>query len=272
MTGLTAQYGRIAKFSLLLILNICLIFVLISGLSAFNTENNAKIKFFEGQYEDLLAKAKAENKPFFVEFYTIWCGPCKQMDKFTFTDPTLIEYVDKNYVPYKVDAESLLGGGIELAQQFNIMFYPTIILFSPEGKVLKRLTGPQTAPELIKILRKFRHVKDAPKDVPVTKLPSNIRQFERNLANSDVFKVDITRQEASGYGVQIGVYADYANLLREVEKLDQGEKKSVLMNVNKKKDKAIYKLILGPFSSKDMAKGYKKNQKIDGSIVNLSKQ
>ena len=40
---------------------------------------SAQITFFEGTFEDAMAKAKKEKKNLFVDFYADWCEPCKLM-------------------------------------------------------------------------------------------------------------------------------------------------------------------------------------------------
>lgn len=39
------------------------------------------IKFEHGDWASVKAKAQQENKIIFIDFYTSWCGPCKQMAK-----------------------------------------------------------------------------------------------------------------------------------------------------------------------------------------------
>ena len=44
-------------------------------------------------------------KKIFMDVYTDWCGYCKIMDKYTFTDPEVIAYLADNYYLIKFNAE-----------------------------------------------------------------------------------------------------------------------------------------------------------------------
>lgn len=56
-------------------------------------------------WEEATALENKEGKKYFVDLYTTWCGYCKKMDRETFSDDTVIEYVNKNYIAIKLDAE-----------------------------------------------------------------------------------------------------------------------------------------------------------------------
>ncbi|GAL73053.1 thioredoxin family protein [Jejuia pallidilutea] len=40
-----------------------------------------------------------------MDVYTVWCGPCKMLDKNTFRNPDVIDYVNKNYYAVKFNGE-----------------------------------------------------------------------------------------------------------------------------------------------------------------------
>ena len=54
---------------------------------------------------EAIAAQKKEPKKIFMDVYTTWCGPCKMLDKNTFSDKEVIEYVNKNYYAVKFNAE-----------------------------------------------------------------------------------------------------------------------------------------------------------------------
>jgi len=44
-------------------------------------------------------------KPIFMDVYTEWCGPCKMLDRNTFSDPSVIKYINENFYAVKFNAE-----------------------------------------------------------------------------------------------------------------------------------------------------------------------
>jgi thioredoxin-related protein len=100
---------------------------------------NRAIKFETGSFADVLAKAKKENKPIMMDAYTTWCGPCKMMDKQVFTNDTVADYFNANFIPYKSDMEK--GEGKELAKRFEVRAYPNFVFIAPDGSVLHRSVG-----------------------------------------------------------------------------------------------------------------------------------
>ena len=45
------------------------------------------IEFNHGTWNEIKETAKKEKKMIFVDFYTVWCAPCKFMAKEVFPDP-----------------------------------------------------------------------------------------------------------------------------------------------------------------------------------------
>ena len=57
-------------------------------------------------WDEVSEKMHEEPRKVLVDVYTEWCGYCKKMDKTTFVDSSLVNYINKNYYAIKFDAES----------------------------------------------------------------------------------------------------------------------------------------------------------------------
>lgn len=90
-----------------------LFMILLVGLSAFTWTNEsttiepehttATINWLT--WEEAVALNKTQPKKIFVDVYTEWCGWCKKMDKSTFKDPVIADYMNKHFYAVKLDAE-----------------------------------------------------------------------------------------------------------------------------------------------------------------------
>ncbi|OSZ80603.1 hypothetical protein CAP36_04955 [Chitinophagaceae bacterium IBVUCB2] len=90
-------------------------------------------------WAEVKAKAKRENKMIFFDAYTAWCGPCKYLEKNVYTDAGVAAYYNHHYISVKFDMEK--GEGIELAKEFSIDSYPTLLFFSADGKLVHKYIG-----------------------------------------------------------------------------------------------------------------------------------
>jgi len=105
---------------------------------------------------EILKKAHGENKPILLDFYADWCIPCKELDKFTFSDRRVVTATGK-MVAIKVDLTSFEANETKpLRSQFDIKGVPTIVFLSAGGSELRslRLTGFEDADKFLSRLGK----------------------------------------------------------------------------------------------------------------------
>jgi thioredoxin 1 len=106
------------------------------------------IKFNVHEWTEALKSAKTGKKLIMLDAYTSWCGPCKMMAKTVFTQKSVGDFYNKNFVCIKIDMEK--GEGIELAKKFQVTAYPTFLFVDENGNVVKRVLGYQKAEDFIK--------------------------------------------------------------------------------------------------------------------------
>lgn len=106
-------------------------------------EGETGIEFFHGTWAEVLAKAKKENKPIFVDAYAVWCGPCKYMSNVVFTNGDVGDYFNENFICYKYDMEKTDGPAF--ANKYQVTAYPTFVFFNANGEVKYRTRGARDA-------------------------------------------------------------------------------------------------------------------------------
>jgi len=108
-----------------------------------NTNSNAELLDEEKQDDQILweqsystAKKTAErtHKPLMVVMSAQWCGPCKDLDKNTFTDPLIIEIL-KPFVVVKTNEDKVAEN------ELGLNGYPTIVFLDANQKAVHRTLG-----------------------------------------------------------------------------------------------------------------------------------
>jgi thiol-disulfide isomerase/thioredoxin len=111
----------------------------------------AETKFSWGHdYNAALAKAAASGKKLFIDFETTWCGPCKTMDEWIWTDAEVAAALNAGFIGVKLD------GDIEkaLTKQHKVSGYPTMVVLDAKGVEITRAVGYQSSKEMLVLLKK----------------------------------------------------------------------------------------------------------------------
>lgn len=105
---------------------------------------------WETNLDIALDKAKKENKAVLVNFTgSDWCQWCFRLSDEVFSQKAFAEYAESNLILVKVDFPRKIEQSMEtklynqqLAQQFGVQGFPTIILFNKQGQPVAK-TGYQ---------------------------------------------------------------------------------------------------------------------------------
>jgi len=139
------------KKALIIILPVLAIVAFVAVKVFAGNDSEEGIKFYHGTWDSIVAKAKAEHKPIFLDIYASWCGPCKMLKRKTFTNEKVGEYFNSHFINTSFDGE--VDEGVTLAEKFRIQGYPTLILIDENGKVIMYEMGYQTPKELLGLVQ-----------------------------------------------------------------------------------------------------------------------
>jgi thiol-disulfide isomerase/thioredoxin len=114
-------------------------------------------------WNDILQKAKNEHKYVFVDCYASWCGPCKVMDRDVYTNDSLGEWMNRQFLSIKVQLDSTSHDNSEVQQwyavahqlewDYKIRAYPSFLFFSPDGQVVDKKVGGRDVKGFMEIAR-----------------------------------------------------------------------------------------------------------------------
>jgi thioredoxin-related protein len=114
-----------------------------------------------GNFENGTKTAKSSSKKIIVDVYTDWCSWCKKMDKTTYGNDEVINYISKNFVAVRLNAESknktsYLGQSYteqQLAQGFGITGFPSTIFFDENQNPITVVPGYIEGQDFMNVLK-----------------------------------------------------------------------------------------------------------------------
>lgn len=114
------------------------------------------------KYEVGLKLAEESGKQMMIDFSTSWCGYCRKMDRETFSDPKVIDYINTNFVPIKIDGDSRREVNIDgfkttekklTKEVYGVSGYPTFVFLESNGSRIGRQPGYQPPTAFLSLLQ-----------------------------------------------------------------------------------------------------------------------
>lgn len=104
-------------------------------------------------YDEVVQKAKQEQKPYFVDITADWCLPCQLMDETVFQDHLVKQFTAENYLAVQLDAQDF--DALILKSSYKVTTLPTILFFDYTGKLIGKEEGLQTGTSFLEILKQY---------------------------------------------------------------------------------------------------------------------
>ncbi len=99
---------------------------------------------------ELDAALRSAGRPVMLDFYADWCVSCKEMERFTFSDPQVRARLEKALL-LQVDVTRNAAADRELLKRFNLFGPPGILFFDAQGRELaaQRVIGYQNTAQFL---------------------------------------------------------------------------------------------------------------------------
>lgn len=126
----------------------CLVTVSVLAFLVTASPANAQEISWRRDYPSARREAWRTQRPILIDFGTSDCFWCSKLETTTFRDPRVAGLLNGEFIALKVNADR----EPRLANAVGIQGFPTLVLASPEGRILNRLEGYQDAAALAKHL------------------------------------------------------------------------------------------------------------------------
>ena len=184
----------------------------------------------------MLAKAKTENKYIFLDCFTTWCSPCKQMDV-VYANDSVGDYFNERFVSGKVQLDqtkndndavkSWYRDADSISKKYRVIAYPTFIFLSPGGMIVHKDIGFKPAGEFLEVAKTAL--------IPGKIYDDPYRQYDSLLSNYEQGNKDYSRmayiigaaQELGDTAMFRKLLKDYMSYLSELKKEDLYTKQNI---------------------------------------------
>jgi thioredoxin-related protein len=94
-------------------------------------------------------KTHNNGRKYFIYFYSEHCGYCKMLESKTFSSGAVVDYINANYTPVRVNIDK----EVSLASRFHVYTIPDLRFLTPEGDNIARWPGYLESERLLILLR-----------------------------------------------------------------------------------------------------------------------
>lgn len=167
-------------------------------------------------WDEVKALAKQKGSCIFIDCYATWCGPCKKMDQQVYSNDSISEYFNENFVSVKLQMDTTpndnetvkrwLSFADQVQTQYKVSAFPTLIFVSPDDKLLDKQIGyrsvqnlfaiGQAVPSRMRLYDQMTEYKNGKKDYRVM---TELADFAKKVMENKDLSNQIANHYKEGY-------------------------------------------------------------------------
>jgi len=152
--------------------------------------------------KETFEKAAKENKPILLDIHGVWCHWCHVMDQTSYSDEEVIEIINKDFIPVKVDTDKRP----DVNKRYNQGGWPSTVFLTPTGQLITGVTyvPPDSLKDIMfKVIEAFEEVKSAEFNVEHKKLEINDVEINKKIIDKIMENMlNNFDHDYGGFGVQ----------------------------------------------------------------------
>ena len=119
--------------------------------------------------------ALEENKLVLLHFYTDWCRPCKDLERFVFNSTRVAKVFQTNVVPVKLNADD----AEKLVKTHGVTSVPFDVVMTPKGRVVLRRKSPRDTESYVRMVDRLSRVLELMASGKEPALIQNLDELEK---------------------------------------------------------------------------------------------
>ena len=104
-------------------------------------DSTGPLFFYKDHYQQILEKARRENKNMLLFFSSHYCTPCHLMKRTTFETPSVIDYVQAHYLPAHLTLDNEENIKLCIRYHNKDQITPYLVIATPDEKIIKKYIG-----------------------------------------------------------------------------------------------------------------------------------
>lgn len=118
---------------------------------------------WEQDYRKAVDESARTGLPMLIKVSAEWCGYCHRMNRETLKDPRIIRTMNSGYVAVNLDADQ----NRRLIEQLKVTTLPTVLVVSPDLRIMERKTGFQTTEQMATLLSRHSRRVERPTETRI---------------------------------------------------------------------------------------------------------